>query len=369
MKIKYVVDIRIPTERAHGYQICKMCEEFATAGANVELIIPHQRNNYLGNIFDFYKLKKNFLVTEIYNFNSCGFWVKRLSFPWFAKRYLKGHDYDVVYARDEFSGIFFNNYILELHNLSVKFFWWWQKLFKKAEKIFVLTDSLRQELVDKYRISDKNIIVVPDAVDLEKFNLNISRAAARKKLQLPSEQTIILYSGHLYPWKGAQSLAEAAKCSAGVFYFVGGIGKDYDNFVVKNQELITNGQIIVVGFRNHTEIPYWLAAADILVLPNSGKERISSHYTSPLKLFEYMAARRPIIASDLPSLREMLNEENAVFFESDNPDSLAEAIKKVLADNILVDKISNKAFADVANYTWKKRAEKILKEIGDNDYL
>ena len=62
----------------------------------------------------------------------------------------------------------------------------------------------------------------------------------------------------------------------------------------------------------------WLAAADILVIPTSGKEPIGARYTSPMKLFEYMAARLPIIAAKVPSLTEILSDDSAFWFEPDN---------------------------------------------------
>lgn len=119
----------------------------------------------------------------------------------------------------------------------------------------------------------------------------------------------------------------------------------------------------MVGHRPHQEIPYWLKAADVLVLPNSAKEKISRFYTSPLKLFEYMASGTPIVASDLPSIREVLNEKNAVLVKPDSPEFLTAGIMKVLENPYLSDKISKQAFQDVQNYTWEKRAEKILRFI------
>ena len=72
-----------------------------------------------------------------------------------------------------------------------------------------------------------------------------------------------------------------------------------------------------------------------------------------------MAAKRPIVASDLPSIREVLNEGNAILVEPDNPKALAQCIKKALTS----DDVSQKAFEDVQEYTWDKRVKKILKFI------
>jgi len=65
MKIVYIANARIPTEKAHGYTICKMCAEFARAGNTVELIIPSRDNSITADLFDFYGLEKNFAVKKL----------------------------------------------------------------------------------------------------------------------------------------------------------------------------------------------------------------------------------------------------------------------------------------------------------------
>ena len=82
----------------------------------------------------------------------------------------------------------------------------------------------------------------------------------------------------------------------------------------------------------------------------------------PLKLFEYMASKRPIVASDLPSIKETLrNEKNAILVKPDNPQALAEGIKRVLIDKELADRISEQAFKDAQEYSWEKRSGRIFK--------
>ncbi|MCG2808867.1 MAG: glycosyltransferase, partial [Candidatus Portnoybacteria bacterium] len=118
--------------------------------------------------------------------------------------------------------------------------------------------------------------------------------------------------------------------------------------------------ILILGHRPYSEIPYYLKAADVLVLPNSGKEEISKSWTSPMKMFEYMASQRPIVASDLISLREILNENNAVLVEPDNSRALAEGIMSALKKDDFSAKILIEAWQNVQKYTWTERVKNIL---------
>jgi glycosyltransferase involved in cell wall biosynthesis len=100
-----------------------------------------------------------------------------------------------------------------------------------------------------------------------------------------------------------------------------------------------------------------LRDADVLVLPNPASA-LSSAFTSPLKLFEYMASGRPIVASDLPSLREVLADgRNALLFEAGNPQALTAAIRRIKDDPELGARLAAQALADVHGYRWETRAE------------
>jgi glycosyltransferase involved in cell wall biosynthesis len=84
-------------------------------------------------------------------------------------------------------------------------------------------------------------------------------------------------------------------------------------------------------------------------------------FTSPLKLFEFMASCRPIVATDLPTVSEILHDNiNAVVVDPDSVDSLFEGIKRVLEDEALATKIALQSAADVGRYTWEERVKKIL---------
>lgn len=363
MKIIYIDSARLPTEKAHGYQTCKMCEEFARAGAEVELLIPDRPNPIKQDIFSYYGLEKNFKVKKLFCPNLVwlerpGFILQTFIFLVFSRFYLFSQKYDVLYCRDKLMGLLLKDFVLEVHILPERIGFFYKWLWKRARLLVVLNDFLKQRLV-KAGIPEKKILVAPDAVDLKKFDIDLDKDEARRKLQLPPDKKIVLYAGHLYKWKGVTVLLEAAhKFPKNVlFVFVGGTEEDLPKF---RASAVGLENVLIVGHRPPQEIPVWLKAADVLVLTGTAKSDISRYYTSPLKLFEYMASGRPVVASRLESFLGVLNGENSFLVEPDNPEALAEGIRKLLSDEIFSAKISGQAYFDVGEYTWAKRAEKIL---------
>jgi glycosyltransferase involved in cell wall biosynthesis len=269
---------------------------------------------------------------------------------------------DIVYTRDYTLLPFLpsRKNIVEIHDIPKRTAIF-VRCLKNAELIVVITFGLKNKLIS-LGIEENKIIVAPDAVDLENFDIKISKNEAREKLSLPLDKKIVLYSGQLYSWKGAEVLADATNFFGDEFLtvFVGGTEPWVSLF---SNKYVKNANIRVIPAQKKDLVPVYLKSADVLVLPNSGKQIISAVYTSPLKLFEYMASGRPIVASDLPSIREVLNDDNAIFFESDNSESLASAVKFVFNNLSLSEDKAKRSFSDVHKYTWEKRAGKIIDSI------
>lgn len=378
MKIIYLANIRLPSEKAHAIHIVKMCEALANQGNHVELIMAKRYNPDFKNqdVFNFYNLKRNFkikklLVIDILNLFSRGpyaTWLINLSFALNSFFYVLFHKSDLIYSRDglplRFISLFKKNIIYEFHEYRIQDKKLYQKLSKKSKGLVVITQGLK-ELLIKDGINPEDILVAPDAVDINKFKIQNSKLKIQKKLNLPKDKKIVLSNGSLYKWKGVFALVQTAKYNFDyLIVLIGGMQYDIDRlkkFIQENN--LPQDKILILGHKPYKDIPDYLSMADVLVLPNSAKREMSLRYTSPLKMFEYMASQKPIVASDLPSIREILNEKNAVLVEPDNPQALAQGIQKVLQDKKLADEISKQAFEDVQRYTWKKRVEKILKFI------
>ncbi|PIT93575.1 glycosyl transferase family 1 [Candidatus Falkowbacteria bacterium CG10_big_fil_rev_8_21_14_0_10_43_11] len=371
MKVYYYVNARIPTEKAHGRQIMENCHALAKQGVDVTLILPRRHNRLKKDPFVFYGLKKNFKLNQIFCFDLLPlakgkrifFIIEAVSFALSALGHVlsaRGR-YDVLYTRDLIIAAVFSllNKPLfhEVHNLPDKISWWHRLIWRRCRGIIVISAGLGNELI-KNKIEADKILIARDGVNLEKFNLILSKQAAREKLKLNQEKKMVLYTGHLYSWKGADLLARAAAelpADAAV-YLVGGTAEDINNF----QKKYRAANLEVVGYRPAEEIPLWLKAADVLVLPNSAKEKISSFYTSPLKLFEYLSSGRPIVAADLPSIREVLNDDNSILVPPDDLAGLAMGIGKILNDPALAAKISTQSLRDAQQYSWDRRVEKII---------
>ncbi len=355
MKLIYSTSITYPSPRANRIQILAMSKEFNKIlgkdfylGAN---IVKKVSGEY-GAIVNF-RQTKSFILA-----------FKTLSF-------IKQEGVEIVYCREDkllffiivYNTLFFHlklKYFFEAHDIPPKKFLF-RVVLNWCHGVVALTTGLKKD-IEALSVTRK-IIVASDGVDLSLFNEERG-LSVQKAFDLPLQKKIVLYTGHLYSWKGVDTLASAAKFfdDTVLFVFIGGTAIDTEMFKKKYSGI---KNIVITGQREHSEIPSYLKSADVLVLPNSGKEAISRLYTSPIKMFEYMASGKPIVASDLPSLREVLNSNNSVLFPSHDETALADAIKKVLHDPLLASNISKKAFMDVQEYIWEKRAKSILAFIGE----
>jgi len=363
-KLYYIANIRLPTEKAHGIQIMEMCEAFASIGHKVELIIPTRDTPITDEVFSYYDIDHTFVIKKLWcinavRFGKVGFLLQSLSFTFSSSAYLlfkKG----IMYTRDSHIAFvlkfFGKKAIWEAHMGHENFFI--RHIVKSKNPFIVITKGLK-DLYIKMGMTESNIWVAPDGVDASKFNISDTKEAARKKLGFGVGEKIILYAGHLFSWKGADAFAQSAEFLPKdiSLVFVGGTESDIASFKEKYSHF---SNVKILGKKPHNEIPLYLRSADVLVIPNSAKEDISRLYTSPMKLFEYIASGTPVIASDMPSIREILNDSNSYFFTSDNPKSLADAILSVFGDYSTALKRAHQAKEDSLRYSWYKRAEDIL---------
>lgn len=362
MKLLYIANIRLPTEKAHGLQIMKTCEALAQAGTSVELVVPARENVLPEDPFAFYGVSRTFELTKVntpdfVRFGRVGF---SLSAIWFSEkvRWLSAfRNGDLVYSRDAlilFQYLLLRRpFVFEAHNRPSFIS---KIVARHARAVVVISAGLREAYM-ACGVPEKILVLAPDAVDLSIFKDAPTRAEARAQLGLPGGR-IALYAGHLYARKGVRTVAAAARFLPDVlFVFVGGTVSDVEHF---RRDWGNEPNIRIVGHVAHQLIPVYLRAADVLMLPNSGKDEDAARFTSPMKLFEYMASGTPIVASDVPSLREVLDEETAVLFSPDDTENLVDLLKNLLQNAELSSHIARNAGIRVEAYTWNNRAKKIL---------
>jgi len=382
MKLIYLANARIPTEKAHGIQIMKTCEALVKAGVDVSLWVPKRKNPDYTNVnpFEFYKVSKRFPIVYLDCLDTVGrfkflpglgFYLQSKSFSRAVESRLKkgGYSSYIFYSRDTYPLIPILKkglpYFYEIHTLKDRPTALTRRVISNAKGLVTITSSL-SELASQY-FDNTKILVAEDGVDLDFFQSNDDKKNVRLRLGLPEHEKIVLYSGHLYQWKGVETLATSSSfLGQGIsIYFLGGTDQDIENFknFVSTKKL---ERVKVLGRVKYGEVAAYLSAADVLVLPTSAKFEIGRSHTSPLKLFEYMASRRPIVASDVPSTREILDEQTALFFKPDDPASLAEKIKNLLGDGKLSERIAENARKKVGLYTWASRVQKIIKFLEQN---
>ena len=389
MRLIFLANSRIPSEKAHPLQIMHMAEAFAAQRLEVVLLHARRANSdamrRVENPFAYFGVAPAFAIIGL----PCLDLIKRVTVDWPAcnrgpipllahllqlvtftlsalvvTRRLKGR---IIYSRDLFPltlttlrrrrGVrtCFEGHTLPRSSFSQRLHLW---AVRRVDRVVVISAALRRWYLSR-GLPPERVLVAHDAAPSAAFDRE-PRAAARQALDLPPDAPLVCYVGHLYAWKGVDTLvAAAAHLSDSVeVAIVGGVPPDVDRV---RHHACGMRNVRVVGHRPPAEARRYLAAADVAVIPLSGATIIAREHTSPLKMFEYMAAGVPIVASDLPSLREVLrHEHNALLVPPDDNAALAAAIERLLGDHELAARLARTARNEVADCTWNRRAARIV---------
>jgi glycosyltransferase involved in cell wall biosynthesis len=232
-----------------------------------------------------------------------------------------------------------------------------------------ISEELRRLTSEVIDLSRTPTLVAHDAVDLGRFTPPLSKAEARRRLGLASDTTpVIVHAGHMYRGRGIEVLLEAMCLlhDRVKLLLVGGTDVDVARVGADAASRGLRG-VTLVGPRPVAELAPYLFAADALVMPytssavTSDGRTMSVSWASPMKLFEYLAAGRPIVATRFVSIAEVLEDSrNAVLVKPDDPAALAAGIRAVVEDHALADRIAHAARRDAALHTWDLRARAAL---------
>jgi glycosyltransferase involved in cell wall biosynthesis len=389
VRILYLADVRFPLERANGIQTMETCYALAERGHAVRLLVRPDTATPVRDPFEFYGFDRHERL-EIVRAPVAGpRTVRRLQYLLRAFGAAVGsRRVDVVMTRDlgvastvlRWPRAYRPPLIYESHGFAPVFAETMPELmsgartaskaklrrlasrekrvWRLAEGYAAITAGVAEELTGRFGAREA-LAIVPDGVRLDPQRRFSPWAA--------SAMPTVVYVGHLYPWKGVDVFLRALSLLAEPrAIIVGGHPAEGDLGRLQSlaRALGIDQRVRFTGLVPRNDVSRYLQQADVLVMPHTAT-RVSERYASPLKLFEYMAAGKPIVASDVPAVREVLRDgENACLVSPGDPQSLASGIARVLADRPLAERIAGRAFEEASSYTWARRAERLEQLFG-----
>lgn len=243
---------------------------------------------------------------------------------------------------------------------------WLLKRFERlnqraADLIFVVSDVERRNLIQN-GVRPKKIIVNANGVDINRFRPECGGRDIRGMLGIDNK-TVVGFVGTFGPWHGAPVLAEAARVMIPAttchFLFMG----DGDQHAETESIIKASGvSATFTGRIPHDDVPAYLDACDILVSPHVPATDGSEFFGSPTKLFEYMAVSKPVVASRLGQMADVIRDsENGLLVEPGDPSALARAIERLAQDESLRARLGATARQTVVDrYTWRHNAARVF---------
>jgi len=392
-KLLYISLMRLPTEKAHGLQIMQNCEAFAEAGCDVTLWVARRWNTRemraVADPFSYYGVRANFSLRRIpcidvfplFPSDGAGarlaFYLLLASYALVATLLLMFTRADIYYSRDEVILALLSrlkpprSLAYEAHQFPVSRRG--ASLQRRAVSgvggIIAITPQLRADLISQRAAEPARAIVAHDGIRRARF-LNLPEpAVARQQIGWPADAFIVGFVGRLHMIgldKGVGALVEALAAVEGAALAL--VGGPDDMAEGLRQQWLSLGmppaRFLYAGHVPPDDVPRYLRAFDVCAMPHP-QTRQFSRYTSPLKLFEYMAAGRAIVASDLPAWSDVLKDgETALLLPPDDVAAWSAAINRLRRDGQLRARLGENARdCCLAEYTWDARAARILAHI------
>lgn len=230
-------------------------------------------------------------------------------------------------------------------------------VYRAADAVVGTNSAITEDLHSELGIDSSRLAITLNPISERQLSSRISREDARARLNLSPAKPLIVYTGKLYiGQKEAEYIFEAARRLPQYQFLLTG-GKQH---VVKHYQDYCKSRgiqnVILVGFlKNYDEVQYYQFAADVLVSYYTSADHMT-RYNLPNKICEYMLAGSPIVTCDFPATRDVLSAENAILVHAENADSLAFGIRRAIDEKELAAGLARRAFHDVAEMTYKKRA-------------
>ncbi|MCE7995989.1 MAG: glycosyltransferase family 4 protein [Roseivirga sp.] len=380
MRIAYLSDSNIPSKKANSVHVMNMCHAFNKMGHEVTLFGLKNRIDGDPDIWEWYGTEAFGLELHGYEIPKLRLWIH----AWQTVRKLKKLKPDVVFGRSLFAclqaakaGI---PVCYETHDPMGVLNKQQSKAFEellKSDKLLgvvVLSKALKDILLSETdKIKPDQILAAHDGatvLQLNKESLNTYDWPAQN-----SSRRQVGYVGTISQGRGIELILELSDLLPQVdFHIIGGNKSDLSKLGVPENRELPN--VFFHGFVSPREAAIARKKCDVLLAPyqediklRSGKN--TSKYMSPLKIFEYMEAGKPVICSDLPVLREVLEDDlNALMVQATNVEDWKKSVERLINDRDLCERIGGRGNHDLMNkYTWQIRANEILSFIKENEKI
>lgn len=368
MKIVVIALSRIPSETANSIQVMKVCQSLQQAGHDTTLIVPatSEAPPAWDALASHYGLGTPFNIQWLPLRNRRLFTLQAV----LRARALRPHLlYTWVIQSAVFGLLGRLPTLFEAHELpSGRVGPWWYRLFAALparKRVAAITRGMQSLLEERFgRLRTGDFVIAPMGVELERFPPDSGDPQPfRRLIGLPNRPTVMC-TGHLYAGRGAELFAALARrMPQAHFVWVGGREQDVAAW---RERAAGAPNLTFTGFVPNAQLPRWQAAADVLVMPygrsisgSSGGD--TAAVASPMKMFEYMAAGRAILSSDLPVIREVLTDAMCAFAPPDDAAAWQSALEGLLLDPEKRRALGQSARAEVEHYTWLARAQASLR--------
>ena len=367
-KIIYIAQRKtnILSNFANSSQVISTCKELAKLHSSFELLLLNHMNQPKANIEEKIREKDQGINFKIKFIKNSVFFKKDLIYGLYISINFV-FSKSIFYTRQDWVALFLSllnkPVFFEAHDFNEKRIC--LQLMKKFIsnknnfKIITISKSLKEKFKEEnFRNS---INVVHDGVDIN-FYHPINKYESRKDIGLDLNSKIVLYSGALREGRGVNKVIEIAMIKKDTqFLIFGGRDKKRLNFLKHRSKDVSN--IHFFGFVKKDKLKKYMDAADIFIMPHQKNCDIIK-FTSPLKMFEYLAMGRPIVASEFPVFKEVLrNDFNALLVKPESQNDFAKKIDVLFNDKNKYNFLSKNAIILSKEYSWEKRAVNILKAI------